>query len=369
MDATERRRRVSEEAAEWWMHLSGGEMSRAEREQFIDWLRESSLHVAEMLRVAQVNGALESFERWAHIVTERPSRERGVVSFPGTGSSEHDAQRISMLDLAAKINPSHGRVMRRPWFTSLAAGVCVLAIAALWLGGNLRGETITTGRGERREVTLPDGSVLQVGPETQLHVRFRTHERRIAFDYGVTLFKVAKDTSRPFFVEAERTVVRAVGTAFGVEQRGRGILITVAEGRVTVNDTPKWALPFSEAPPKLPEIALAAGQQVAVPRPGQVGSVRQVDSERALAWAAGRLVFENESVANAVAEFNRYNRLQMHVADDVLASRPISAVFDASDPESFIAFIESVASVRVVRSESHSITIASVQNDAADISQ
>ena len=71
MDASDRRRRASEEAAVWWVRLQSEEPSRAEREQFVDWLRESAVHVAEMLRVAKVHDALEQFEGWSKIATDR----------------------------------------------------------------------------------------------------------------------------------------------------------------------------------------------------------------------------------------------------------------------------------------------------------
>ncbi len=61
MDANSRRARAAAEAAEWWVRIESGELSRGEREQFVDWLRESAVHVAEMLRMAEVHGALERF--------------------------------------------------------------------------------------------------------------------------------------------------------------------------------------------------------------------------------------------------------------------------------------------------------------------
>src|SRR5882724_2750396 len=78
MDASERRRRVAEEAAEWWVLLQG-EVSRAEREAYVDWLRESAVHVAEMLRVAQVHGALAQFKRWADLPTGGSGEAPGNV--------------------------------------------------------------------------------------------------------------------------------------------------------------------------------------------------------------------------------------------------------------------------------------------------
>ncbi len=67
MDATERRRRAAEEAAGWWVTLQVDEVPEFQRREFVDWLRESPVHIAEILRVAQVHGALERFERWAHV--------------------------------------------------------------------------------------------------------------------------------------------------------------------------------------------------------------------------------------------------------------------------------------------------------------
>jgi len=72
MGANERRKRTSREAAYWWVCLSAEEMSRSEREQFVDWLRESTLHVAEMLRMSVVHGALQGFSSWQDVSLEGP---------------------------------------------------------------------------------------------------------------------------------------------------------------------------------------------------------------------------------------------------------------------------------------------------------
>src|SRR4029077_13656585 len=84
-----------------------------------------------------------------------------------------------------------------------------------------------------------------------------------------------------------------------------------------------------------------------VERSGAAEPVREIDSNRALAWADGRLVFENASVQHVIEEFNRYNRIQLQVRDAELAKRPISGTFSASDPESFVAFLQTVVPVNV----------------------
>ena len=89
-----------------------------------------------------------------------------------------------------------------------------------------------------------------------------------------------------------------------------------------------------------------------MPPSGTAEPVRTVNSERELAWAKGQLVLDNESVADAVEEFNRYNKLQMHVTSAGLGQRTVSGVFDSTDPESFIGFLQTVTSVKVTRGES-----------------
>jgi transmembrane sensor len=381
MDASDRRRRAADEAAEWWVALQG-DVSHAQREEYVDWLRESALHVAEMLRVAQVHGALRQFERWARVPTDGSDHDEGeVVPLPGAQQPP-----------SGPIQQPRQTARRKTLVRALAAVILLGAIGlgALWFAA--RGQIIETQRGERREVALSDGSVVQVDPETRLRLKFEANERIVLLERGRALFHVAKNSARPFLVQADDTTVRAVGTAFAVEHQSEGVVVTVAEGRVAVLVTASESAPGVAPRPTHPvdtrrspsatgsatpsstrgakdvgegvergssgssssdaaEIFLKAGQQVTVERTGTAELVREVDSGRVLAWADGRLVFENESVEHVVQQVNRYNRIQLHVRDAGLAGRLISGTFNAADPQSFVAFLETVAAVRVQRNE------------------
>ena len=105
------------------------------------------------------------------------------------------------------------------------------------------------------------------------------------------------------------------------------------------------------APDPRAPILVTANQQVTVTDTGAAAPIRAVNSARALAWADGRLIFDHESVADAVRQFNRYNRIQLTVNDAALAQRTISGVFSAADPTSFVAFIETVMPVQVTRDD------------------
>ena len=361
MDVSDQRTKTKEEAAAWLLRLESGSATRPEREAFVDWLRESPLHVAEMLRLTNVHDALASFGGWNEVDVASASSGSVVVPLADhvPGGTHEAAAAVSR---------------KRPRWPALAAA-CLVAIAiggaALWAG--LGGTVITTERGERRSVTLTDGSVLQIDPDTELHVRFAKTARDLTLDRGRAVFRVAKDPGRPFSVKAGETTVRAVGTSFGVERSRAGVRVTVSEGKVAVlsgsNPLATTLLGARQSsnkgenqslPPKTRnQVFLTANQQITVEQAGSAEPVRTVDSDRELAWARGQLVFEKQSVAAVVADFNHYNQLQLRVADAALANRIVSGVFDSSDPESFIAFLQSTANARVTRSEGDAVELAS----------
>lgn len=364
MDATERRNRAGGEAADWFARLQAGDMERAEREQFVEWLRESHVHVAEMLRVAQVHGALERFQGWVHISTGPKTDSDNVVQLP----PPQDAH------LTERPSPGHTRRMGAGLRLFAVAATVLLIVASLVVLPRIRGQVIETDRGERREVVLADGSLLQVDPETRLRVKYSDSVRQVFLERGRALFHVAKNPDRPFLVQADDTTVRAVGTTFGVEQLLRGVIVTVAEGKVAVFPTSRASAtaaqsgevvhaperPASENP-AAGEVLLSANQQVEVQDGGSAEAVREIDSQRALAWARGRLIFQNDQLGQVVAEFNRYNRVQLTVTDPELAAKPVSGVFNAAEPEAFIAFLQSVTNIEIVRDGDRSITIGSVR--------
>jgi transmembrane sensor len=221
-----------------------------------------------------------------------------------------------------------------------AASVVCLVAAAGWAVLHWRSHVIETDRAERREVMLNDGSIVRLEPETRLRIDFETGERHVTLDRGRALFVVAHQRNRPFLVEADRTLVRAIGTAFAVERKEKTIVVTVSEGKVAATDR-------RSDDGTLGEVFLTAGKQLTVQRSGAEEHVRDVDTARALAWTEGRLVFDSVPLAEVAREFNRYNHLQLRVEDPELADRPISGVFQASDLETLVAFIRTGARVTV----------------------
>jgi transmembrane sensor len=157
-------------------------------------------------------------------------------------------------------------------------------------------------------------------------------ERDIRLTQGEAWFEVAKDPARPFVVHAGRVRVRAVGTAFSVRRRGDGAEVLVTEGTVET-----W-VEGHEAQ----QTRLAAGSKAFVgdtPSPEPIAAAAAIN--RSLAWREGQIALEGETLADATAEFNRYNSQKLVIEDPALAREKLVGQFRMAEP---MAFARAVAS-------------------------
>lgn len=336
--------RTAEQAAWWLLTMESEQLSATQRAEFIDWLRESPLHIAEMLRVCRLQRDLSGFKGWDQIEPMLDTQSAAVIELDGTRLAGERSGR------------SDARWMKVPL---LAAAVATLCLLGILLFARFNQVVLRTQLGERREMTLTDGSMVDLAPDTEVVIRYRTRERLIRLDRGQALFHVAKNPSRPFVVQAARTNVRAVGTVFNVERDVQGVSITVVEGRVSVSQQSASPMTGTLAESCAMALCLGADEQVSISPAGKATPVRKVQSEAEVGWATGRLVFENETIGAIAGRFNLYNRTQIQILDADLAARRISGVFRASDPESFVAFVQSVAGAQVGKRDPNHITLLS----------
>jgi len=73
-----------------------------------------------------------------------------------------------------------------------------------------------TALGEKRTVTLADGSIIELNTNSAIAVAFGRDERNVALEHGEAVFRVGKDSSRPFLVTVGDRDVRDIGTIFNI---------------------------------------------------------------------------------------------------------------------------------------------------------
>ncbi|OYU72637.1 MAG: hypothetical protein CFE45_39530 [Burkholderiales bacterium PBB5] len=71
----------------------------------------------------------------------------------------------------------------------------------------------------------------------------------------------------------------------------------------------------------------------------RVDEVTPAQVERALAWQALRLEFQEMPLRDVVAEFNRYNRRQLLVRDPATAAVLVGGNFRADNAEAFVRLL------------------------------
>ena len=64
-----------------------------------------------------------------------------------------------------------------------------------------------------------------------------------------------------------------------------------------------------------------------------VAASKQIDT--ALSWRTGQLVFDGDTVAEAAAEFNRYNVRKIEVAGATLGGQKMIGRFRTNEPDAF----------------------------------
>lgn len=247
-------------------------------------------------------------------------------------------------DLLAKPRPAI--VVHRPMVAAAGLLAAALAVAAVWYWvaptaapAVAPQQYATTAEGYQR-MMLADGSVVELNAESEVRVNYTPAERRVRLLKGEAHFTVAKNAARPFWVEAGGVTVRAVGTAFNVRLGASRIEVLVTEGKVEVDQS---AVHPGVGAALAPTRMEAGERLVIVPRgEADTSAVEKVapDAMRdALAWQDSRLVFTDTPLAEVVAQFNKYNRVQIELADETLNREPVGGSWRAGNPELFVRMI------------------------------
>jgi transmembrane sensor len=230
---------------------------------------------------------------------------------------------------------------------AIAAGILIVAIGGLLLWTQ-QPDVYTTVAGERRVVTLADGSQVALDSRSEVKVRYSAHARELTLTSGQARFDVAHDVERPFSVTADGHKVIATGTSFNVDLFGPSLLVTLIEGHIVVSPEPTFSQP-ANIDSQIDRIVLDAGEQV-VFSPRAPPSVAHVNLGQATAWENGEVVFENDPLPIVVARINRYARHEVVIADTQTSELRISGVFHTGDIDGFVSTIAAYLPVRADKS-------------------
>jgi transmembrane sensor len=319
-------------AARWFAKRHGDDWAQSDQAQFDQWLQQSTAHRIAFIRL---DAAWQSSRRLQALGAGVPA---GVIPPRHSWGDKFFLSRRRLLAEAGRVAVSARLRPSIPaWVTSsraLAAGLVLalglVLVAALgwqrWPDDRLVYQTPV---GAINTVPLEDGSRATLSTDSLIRVALESKERRVELDKGEVFFDVAKDPARPFVVQVGDQRVVAVGTKFSVRRNAEGIRVVVAEGLVRLErDGAKDA--------ELPAGAVArtAGADVMV----HEQATREV--EQLLSWRTGHIMFRDTALAEAVAEFNRYNARKIVIADPAIADIRIGGSFRSDNVPAFLWLLQ-----------------------------
>jgi transmembrane sensor len=211
-----------------------------------------------------------------------------------------------------------------PWLTG-AGMAAVLAIVITMAPGNSR---YRAEFGKQAAVDLPDGSRAELNSEAEVSSRFDRHTRTLELLKGEAFFRVKHNPAVPFTVTAGSYRVIAVGTAFSMRRYAEKLVVTVEQGTVRIEQ-------LQGAGAKL---AHAGTVSDADTRGVTIATVGNERVRQALAWRDGLLSFNQRTLSEISAEFNRYNKRKFYVAGTV-AERRMGGVFRSTETEAFVRLL------------------------------
>lgn len=317
---------VAAEAAVWVARLHGPGRSPQMDRECLAWQARSALH-------------REAFER----CTETWLAVPGVTVASAFASMDARADwqaQARAEDWSAAAGVSSRRPLR--WAAALGLVAVVAGGAVLLQPWRSQGD-YRTGVGEQQVVLLDDGTRMTLNTDTRVAVALARSQRVVEVQSGEAVFEVARDPQRAFIVRAGGSEVEALGTTFAVRyiasatpQAAPGLAVTLIEGQVAVRPAPAGSDAAAAAQPVLMhagERVLLAAAGAAQPVPPRVD---RPDIARLLAWQRSEAVFDDATLADAVAEMNRYSRTPIVLLDaPTLGGLRVSGLYRTGDSAGF----------------------------------
>ncbi|MEK1835288.1 MAG: FecR family protein [Pseudomonas sp.] len=307
-----RRDPISEQAIDWMVKLRAGTPDAALQERFNAWLAMDRAHSQAWTKLQdRLGGSFNTVRALDRRLPGQASEARQVLLQPH--GSRRDALRV-------------------------IAGLGLLG-GGVWLGarsqlGDALLADLHTGRGERQNFNLVDGSSLSLNANSAVDLCFDDKQRLVILRHGELVIEVAPDPRRPLRVRTAEGEVRALGTRFLVAQEQDASRLVVLQhsvearlfdGTVQVVQEGQSALLHAR------QIALVSG-----------------DQRQRADWLSGRLNVLDESLEQVVDALRPYSRGFVRVAPEVRGLR-VQGVFPLDDPNRAFSALAETLPIRVHR--------------------
>lgn len=297
---------IAGQAVDWLFELQEAGDAEAPRQAFADWLAAHPEHRRAWAHIEQVNARLHQ------VADGVPPVRQALMGGPRRQRRE---LLIALLTVGVSgglwLNSEHGR-------------------HATGLLADLR-----TGVGQRRTLTLADGSELSLNSDSAVDLRFDEKTRQLTLHRGEILIRTGHDeAARPFVVLTRYGALRPLGTRFSVRLLPDAGQLAVFEGAVAIQMADDAA----------PRRVLQAGEQMRF-APG-LESAAQAADENAVAWRDDILVASGMPLGEFLAEVSRHRHGHLGCTPEI-AHLQVSGTYPLSDTDRILDVLRASLPVRI----------------------
>lgn len=303
--------RIEHRAADWAARLDRGGLTGAEQVTLASWLAADTRHHGAFVRAQAALALLDC-------VREDRQPAPRVRFSPATS--------------------------RRALLGGALAGAAACAVGGVvMLGEGRRFQTFATGAGEIRRLAFPGGAELVLDARSRVRAALAGGRQLVSLEAGRVSFDMRRGPTAPLTVEAGDLRLQSSRAAFSAAREAEKVDLVIAEGRVEA---------WNQDQEAVDHLVLRGGEEATLMRASLVrrASLTSDDLARAEAWKSGRLALDGESVAYAVAVFNRYNDTQIVITSPALEQQALVGYFYLNDPAGFVAALEASFDARARRS-------------------
>lgn len=232
----------------------------------------------------------------------------------------------------------------RKQFLRIAAAILIGAVGlAGWYGiRNLSSyEQVALEQGIQK-IDLPDGSIVTINTGSSLKYSLdeNSENRKIKLS-GEAFFEVARDTARPFIIDAGSATVEVLGTSFNVKalEETEIVEVTVATGLVAM-------------------AVKRNADNLIILNPGNSGVYNETKKKleliskadpNALAWKTRDIVFSETPLSEVISVINHVYQSNLKIADNSIASCPITVTFSQQELSAVISVISATLDLKLSR--------------------
>lgn len=233
------------------------------------------------------------------------------------------------------------RVVRRAVLGGIAASIaaCFMVIFAPSILLHVTADNVT-GSGETETVTLSDGSLIYLGPDSAVTINeIAQNHRDVELLRGEAFFVVTPDPNRPFQVHSGDIVTTVLGTSFDVHLGEDNASVGVREGHVAVAGNIS-NMGIAEE--------LTAGDWIRITKSGEVQR-GNMPLDFIAACMDGQIVARDRILSDVVDDLRRHFSGTILLADVDLAKKRVSGVYNTNDPQAALSAIVGAHGGRVTK--------------------